>query len=104
MSFRMTGGNAGRNVRRRAELGRKLTRRLSLVAKVPAALLQRANPPEPRHLEITAIAPDKSQLTVGSCAFLFFQNNMKFPARLINASMSNSNFCFLRTSLKIIVF
>ncbi|XP_076279921.1 uncharacterized protein LOC143208836 isoform X2 [Lasioglossum baleicum] len=51
-------------VRRRAELGRRLTRRLSLVAKMPAAILSRANPPEPRPVEITAIAPDKSQLTL----------------------------------------
>lgn len=51
-------------VRRRAELGRRLTRRLSLVAKMPAAILSRANPPEPRPVEITAIAPDKTQLTV----------------------------------------
>ncbi|XP_076161072.1 uncharacterized protein LOC143143570 isoform X3 [Ptiloglossa arizonensis] len=51
-------------VRRRAELGRRLTRRLSLVAKMPAAILNRANPPEPRPVEITAIAPDKTQLTL----------------------------------------
>ncbi|XP_054008638.1 rho GTPase-activating protein 20-like isoform X2 [Hylaeus anthracinus] len=51
-------------VRRRAELGRRLTRRLSLVAKMPAAILNRANPPEPRPVEITAIAPDKTQLTI----------------------------------------
>ncbi|XP_015431576.1 PREDICTED: uncharacterized protein LOC107187899 isoform X1 [Dufourea novaeangliae] len=51
-------------VRRRAELGRRLTRRLSLVAKMPAAILSRANPPEPRPVEITAIAPDKTQLTL----------------------------------------
>lgn len=51
-------------VRRRAELGRRLTRRLSLVAKMPAAILSKANPPEPRPVEITAIAPDKTQLTV----------------------------------------
>lgn len=51
-------------IRRRAELGRKLTRRLSMVARVPAAILHRANNPEPRPVEITAIAPDKTQLTV----------------------------------------
>ncbi|KOX76603.1 hypothetical protein WN51_11236 [Melipona quadrifasciata] len=51
-------------VRRRAELGRRLTRRLSLVAKMPAAILSKANPPEPRPVEITAIAPDKTHLTV----------------------------------------
>ena len=59
-------------LRRRAELGRRLTRRLSMVAKVPAALLHRANPPEPRQLEITAIAPDKSQLTVSTLYTFFF--------------------------------
>ncbi|XP_020286979.1 rho GTPase-activating protein 20-like isoform X2 [Pseudomyrmex gracilis] len=53
-------------VRRRAELGRRLTRRLSLVAKMPAAILSRANPPEPRPVEITAIAPDKTQLTLSA--------------------------------------
>ncbi|XP_011493806.1 PREDICTED: uncharacterized protein LOC105359030 [Ceratosolen solmsi marchali] len=53
-------------MRRRADLGRRLTRRLSLVAKVPAALLNRASPPEPRSVEITAIAPDKSQLTLAA--------------------------------------
>ncbi|XP_020707117.2 uncharacterized protein LOC105684468 isoform X3 [Athalia rosae] len=62
-SYRSTTGPRVR-VRRRAELGRRLTRRLSLVAKVPAAILQRANPPEPRPVEITAIAPDKTQLTL----------------------------------------
>lgn len=51
-------------MRRRAELGRRLTRRLSLVAKMPAAILNRANPPELRSIEITAIAPDKTQLAV----------------------------------------
>ncbi|XP_071856264.1 uncharacterized protein isoform X2 [Bombus fervidus] len=51
-------------VRRRAELGRRLTRRLSLVAKMPAAILSKANPPEPRPVEITAIAPDKTHLTL----------------------------------------
>ena len=51
-------------LRRRSKLGRRLTRRLSLVAKMPAAILSRANPPEPRPVEITAIAPDKTQLTV----------------------------------------
>ena len=60
-------------LRRRAELGRRLTRRLSLVAKVPAALLQRASPPEPRHLDVTAIAPDKSQLTVSSTNVMRFR-------------------------------
>ncbi|EGI57680.1 hypothetical protein G5I_14206 [Acromyrmex echinatior] len=50
-------------LRRRSKLGRRLTRRLSLVAKMPAAILSRANPPEPRPVEITAIAPDKTQLT-----------------------------------------
>lgn len=60
-------------LRRRAELGRRLTRRLSLVAKMPAAILSRANPPEPRPVEITAIAPDKTQLTVS-----------KVPRSLIN--------------------
>jgi hypothetical protein len=69
MSLKMEFGTykgAGPRVRmrRRADLGRRLTRRLSLVAKVPAALLNRASLPEPRSLEITAIAPDKSQLTV----------------------------------------
>ncbi|XP_036142198.1 rho GTPase-activating protein 20 isoform X2 [Monomorium pharaonis] len=53
-------------LRRRAELGRRLTRRLSLVAKMPAAILSRANPPEPRPVEITAIAPDKTQLTLSA--------------------------------------
>ncbi|XP_072755151.1 uncharacterized protein [Anoplolepis gracilipes] len=53
-------------VRRRAELGRRLTRRLSLVAKMPAAILSRANQPEPRPVEITAIAPDKTQLTLSA--------------------------------------
>ncbi|XP_032669575.1 uncharacterized protein LOC116843329 isoform X1 [Odontomachus brunneus] len=52
--------------RRRAELGRRLTRRLSIVAKMPAAILSRANPPEPRPVEITAIAPDKTQLTLSA--------------------------------------
>ncbi|XP_017885850.1 uncharacterized protein LOC108628438 isoform X2 [Ceratina calcarata] len=51
-------------VRRRAELGRRLTRRLSLVAKMPAAILSKANSPEPRPVEITAIAPDKTHLTL----------------------------------------
>ncbi|XP_034945775.1 rho GTPase-activating protein 20-like isoform X2 [Chelonus insularis] len=51
-------------VRRRAELGRRLTRRLSMVAKVPAAILHRTNHPDPRPIEITAIAPDKTQLTL----------------------------------------
>lgn len=58
-------------VRRRAELGRRLTRRLSMVAKVPVALLQRTNHPEPRPIEITAIAPDKTQLTVNINIILF---------------------------------
>ncbi|XP_025269720.1 uncharacterized protein LOC105254643 isoform X1 [Camponotus floridanus] len=53
-------------VRRRAELGRRLTRRLSLVAKMPAAILSKANQPEPRPVEITAIAPDKTQLTLSA--------------------------------------
>lgn len=57
-------------VRRRAELGRRLTRRLSLVAKMPAAILSKANPPEPRPVEITAIAPDKTQLTVSKLPFI----------------------------------
>ncbi|XP_024945741.1 uncharacterized protein LOC107272666 isoform X2 [Cephus cinctus] len=58
--------NTGPRVRdrRRAELGRRLTRRLSLVAKVPAAILHRASPPEPKAIEITAIGPDKTQLTL----------------------------------------
>ncbi|KZC09723.1 hypothetical protein WN55_00858 [Dufourea novaeangliae] len=60
-------------VRRRAELGRRLTRRLSLVAKMPAAILSRANPPEPRPVEITAIAPDKTQLTVSKSFFTVFK-------------------------------
>lgn len=60
--YRATGPRV--RLRRRAELGRRLTRRLSLVAKMPAAILSRANPPEPRPVEITAIAPDKTQLTV----------------------------------------
>ncbi|XP_043274570.1 uncharacterized protein [Venturia canescens] len=69
MSMRMEfGGYKGTGtrvrVRRRAELGRRLTRRLSMVARVPAAFLQRANPPDPKHIEITAIAPDKTQLTL----------------------------------------
>ncbi|KAJ8681027.1 hypothetical protein QAD02_016814 [Eretmocerus hayati] len=59
----MGAGTRVRQLRRRNELGRRLTRRLSLVAKVPAQLLLRANPPEPRRLDITAIAPDKTQLT-----------------------------------------
>ncbi|KOC70823.1 hypothetical protein WH47_02089 [Habropoda laboriosa] len=50
-------------VRRRAELGRRLTRRLSLVAKMPAAILSKANPPEPKPVEITAIAPDKTSVS-----------------------------------------
>lgn len=58
-------------VRRRAELGRRLTRRLSLVAKMPAAILSKANPPEPRPVEITAIAPDKTHLTVSKFYFIF---------------------------------
>ncbi|KYM99411.1 hypothetical protein ALC62_09842 [Cyphomyrmex costatus] len=49
-------------LRHRSKLGRRLTKRLSLVAKMPAAILNRANPPEPRPVEITAIAPDKTQL------------------------------------------
>ncbi|XP_018054483.1 PREDICTED: rho GTPase-activating protein 20-like isoform X1 [Atta colombica] len=53
-------------LRRRSKLGRRLTRRLSLVAKMPAAILSRANPPEPRPVEITAIAPDKTQLTLSA--------------------------------------
>ncbi|XP_043667812.1 uncharacterized protein LOC122628954 isoform X2 [Vespula pensylvanica] len=53
-------------MRRRAELGRRLTRRLSLVAKMPAAILNRANPPELRSIEITAIAPDKTQLALSA--------------------------------------
>lgn len=59
-------------VRRRAELGRRLTRRLSLVAKMPAAILSKANPPEPRPVEITAIAPDKTHLTVSKFYFNLF--------------------------------
>ncbi|XP_058808892.1 uncharacterized protein LOC131674312 [Phymastichus coffea] len=71
MSLKMEFGNykgTGPRVRlrRRVELGRRLTRRLSLVAKVPAALLHRATPPEPRPIEITAIAPDKTQLTLAA--------------------------------------
>lgn len=61
-------------VRRRAELGRRLTRRLSLVAKMPAAILSRANQPEPRPVEITAIAPDKTQLTVSKVMLHRFIN------------------------------
>ncbi|XP_023290354.1 uncharacterized protein LOC111674374 [Orussus abietinus] len=60
--YRSTGPRM--RARRRAELGRRLTRRLSLVAKMPAAILSRAHPPEPRPVEITAIAPDKTQLTL----------------------------------------
>ncbi|RLU18558.1 hypothetical protein DMN91_008915 [Ooceraea biroi] len=59
-SFKVTGPRV--RMRRRAELGRRLTRRLSIVARMPAAILSRANPPEPRQVEITAIAPDKTQL------------------------------------------
>ncbi|XP_014298945.1 rho GTPase-activating protein 20 isoform X2 [Microplitis demolitor] len=51
-------------VRKRAELGKRLTRRLSMVAKAPAAFLQQANHPGPRPIEIIAIAPDKTQLTL----------------------------------------
>ncbi|EZA55722.1 hypothetical protein X777_04069 [Ooceraea biroi] len=65
-SFKVTGPRV--RMRRRAELGRRLTRRLSIVARMPAAILSRANPPEPRQVEITAIAPDKTQLMVGSSA------------------------------------
>ncbi|XP_066594917.1 rho GTPase-activating protein 20-like isoform X2 [Prorops nasuta] len=69
MSLRMEfGGYKGTGPRvrhrRRAELGRRLTRRLSLVAKMPVAFLNRANPPETKTIEITAIAPDKTQLTL----------------------------------------
>ncbi|KAK0083898.1 hypothetical protein PV325_007985 [Microctonus aethiopoides] len=69
MSLRMDfGGYKGTaprvRVRRRAELGRRLTRRLSMVAKVPAAILQRTNQPDPKPIEITAIGPDKTQLTI----------------------------------------
>lgn len=63
-------------VRRRAELGRRLTRRLSLVAKMPAAILSKANQPEPRPVEITAIAPDKTQLTVSKMLRWFI--NVRF--------------------------
>lgn len=59
-------------VRRRAELGRRLTRRLSMVAKVPAAILQRTNQPDPKPIEITAIGPDKTQLTVNINELLFY--------------------------------
>ncbi|XP_043490789.1 uncharacterized protein LOC122516762 isoform X1 [Polistes fuscatus] len=63
-SYKGTGSRV--RMRRRAELGRRLTRRLSLVAKMPAAILNRANPPELRSIEITAIAPDKTQLTLSA--------------------------------------
>ncbi|XP_011863427.1 PREDICTED: uncharacterized protein LOC105559611 isoform X3 [Vollenhovia emeryi] len=63
-SYKGTGPRV--RLRRRAELGRRLTRRLSIVAKMPAAILSRANPPEPRPVEITAIAPDKTQLTLSA--------------------------------------
>lgn len=77
-SYRSTGPRV--RVRRRAELGRRLTRRLSLVAKVPAAILQRANPPEPRAVEITAIAPDKTQLTVSR----YIDYNFQFHSENVN--------------------
>ncbi|XP_026827938.1 uncharacterized protein LOC105278915 isoform X3 [Ooceraea biroi] len=63
-SFKVTGPRV--RMRRRAELGRRLTRRLSIVARMPAAILSRANPPEPRQVEITAIAPDKTQLMLSA--------------------------------------
>lgn len=65
-SYRGTGPRV--RVRRRAELGRRLTRRLSMVARVPAAILQRN--PDPRPVEITAIAPDKTQLTVRKTQYI----------------------------------
>ncbi|EFN81363.1 hypothetical protein EAI_00352 [Harpegnathos saltator] len=83
-------------VRRRAELGRRLTRRLSIVAKMPAAILSRANPPEPRPVEITAIAPDKTQLTVSeshcfsfiesSCPAISAVSSMTGVARFVNCN------------------
>jgi hypothetical protein len=65
---------------RRTKLGRKLSRRLSLVAKVPNMIsvrlkqelggsrdsLRAGRSPRHRHLEITAIAPDKTQRIVST--------------------------------------
>lgn len=39
---------------------------------MPAAILSKANPPEPRPVEITAIAPDKTHLTVSKFYFNLF--------------------------------
>jgi len=65
---------------RRTKLGRKLSRRLSLVAKVPNMItvrlkqelggsrdsLRAGRSCHHRHLEITAIAPDKTQRIVST--------------------------------------
>ena len=69
---------------RRSKLGRKLSRRLSLVAKVPNMIsvrlkqelsgsrdsLRAGRSSHHRHLEITAIAPDKAQRIVSTLAVL----------------------------------
>lgn len=83
-SYRGTGPRI--KIRRRADLGRKLTRRLSMVVRVPAAMLHRTNHPDPRPIEITAIAPDMTQLTV-SITSIFFLINFFYESNAYSISL-----------------
>lgn len=67
--------DTGERASRRTKLGRKLSRRLSLVTKVPNMITvrlggsrdaPRTSRTQPRNLEITAIAPDKTQRIVST--------------------------------------